>query len=461
MRARYRPPDRSLKGHRGRVITFFAGDSSESEALEPIRAEAEARGYRTRTSINLEAAADVGFYCAGHTELRSINALTSIISLHDIGQLHTKWPRFWATARWHRFDLGLLPGESWRAMAEHAEPDLRINMPRNGLHVVGWPKADKAASINRSAMPDPIPDRGDMPVFLHAPSWENGGKVVDFLRACAAVNAVAAIKFPRIDQFGGWGARQDHLIDEIRRAMSWINEGLRSRVDEDIAWSRVRLLDPSTPIMEILPFVDVVVSDESSVLFEGLLFGAWPLVVEDWWRPIGFGRHANPGFPHLEATTRDQLAASLVSFTTDRPDALDLRDYWFSNIGSAAACAMDVYSSAVFPRTLSLARRSENPRELAGLEIFKRERHRTAINLARAAHEERDWETARSLWADLLNTASSDRAALSGYARASLNSGRLDEAARAFKELSRRFPDFEAGPRGLAQVSELRAQRNG
>ena len=105
--------------------------------------------------------------------------------------------------------------------------------------------------------------------ILYAPSWENDGKEDDFITALASLNVNLLIKQAH------WSDRYSHIIENIRQ-MRALHEG---------KYDNVYYIEPEESIMTALAMCDLVVSDESSVMAEGLMFGKMSIAVTDWLIP--------------------------------------------------------------------------------------------------------------------------------------------------------------------------------
>jgi hypothetical protein len=308
-----------MTGGAPRLITFFHTDQAELEVVEPVAAEAAKRGYRVEVTMQLDQPTELGVYCSHEPYLRVANADVAAVMLHDLGQAHADWPNFWARESWAAFDVGFIPGQVWVDLLRRCGPEVGARLPRCGIFVGGWPKADPYFDGGGDR------DRGERagpPTVLYAPSWENDLKIDDAVDAALACGARVVVKLPRTDGHQAWMDRYPETVVAIKDAEA----GYRRHGSAEI-----ELADSRAPIMDVLPGSDVVVSDESCVLLEGLLFDAVPISVA--------------------TALRDRR---YVDGEGRIGTAREFRELWYSHLGRASAVIMDVLDNLVVPRRLSL-----------------------------------------------------------------------------------------------------------
>lgn len=259
------PEDFSVK----RSITFFYTDKGEYYNLEPIAVEAKKRGFEVIFTEDIYQQAEIGIYCQHicHPE----NSKFSLILLHDLAQGHNRWPTFWELERWNIFDLGIVPGNTWGSLWEQSAFAYYAN-PRCGVFALGYPKSDLVTSDSlkeRSAwLRDHLHLKYDFSI-LYAPSWENDGKEDEFVQALHSLPVNLLIKQ------ANWSDKYADIIENIRQ-MRQLHEG---------RYDNVHYIEPEESIMTALSLCDMVVSDESSVMAEALMFGKPSVAVTDWLIP--------------------------------------------------------------------------------------------------------------------------------------------------------------------------------
>lgn len=253
-------------------ITFFYTDNTEYYNLKPIADEAAKRGYHIIFTQDLEQKAEIGIYCQHLCFIRHPEySKFSVILLHDIGQGERNWPNHWEAERWHKFDIGILPGKFWADLWAQCACQYYAN-PRYGVFELGYPKSDLVAS---GAFQDRTEElrrqlhlKYDKSV-LYAPSWENNGKEDDFVTALSTLKVNLLIKqAPNLDQYPD--------IKKNARLMRTLHEG---------KYDNIYYMDSEENIMPILALCDIVVSDESGVMSEAVMFGKPSIAVMDWLIP--------------------------------------------------------------------------------------------------------------------------------------------------------------------------------
>jgi hypothetical protein len=275
----------------GRDVAVYADDGIELASLAPIAAELERRGARVRTTEDLGERAEVGLY-ACHTNRfydfdagvwrRPSNEL-SVMTPHDLGKSDGSDARYFADESWHMFDLGLLPGAEWLGMWERASGS-GVPGPAFGMRVVGWPKmdhVDREPERFAAAVRD-LRERlglGGRPVLLLACSWSDRRQLEDTLAMLEPGAYDVAVKYPQSSPpppGGPWERRLREAYEERVQA-----EALAR------ATPGVAVVDADTDIMVAVAAADVVLSNASNCLYEGVVAGVPGVSVRDWVHPAG------------------------------------------------------------------------------------------------------------------------------------------------------------------------------
>jgi len=254
-------------------ITFFYMDRAEYLNLEPIAIEAEKRGYKVEFTQELNKKAEIGIYTShvGCLVNAGFSAKFSVILLHDMTQGELDWPDLWNDERWYRFDLGILPGEDWAnrwrkcSGFEHAHTKL-------GVYRLGYPQGDLLSNVDKLQHVEELRNRLNLKYpysILYAPSWENDGKEDDFIKALCDLPVNLIIKQANFDE------SYSEIVKNIQEMRS-LHEG---------KYDNVYYVEPWESIMSVIPFCDLLVSDESSVMTEALLYGKPSIAVLDWLIP--------------------------------------------------------------------------------------------------------------------------------------------------------------------------------
>ena len=308
-------------------ITFFYTDKGEYYNLKPIYDEAQKRGFSVKFTENMTETAEIGIYCQ-HVCYPE-NSKFSVILLHDMAQGHNRWPNIWEIERWSKFDLGILPGESWANLWSQCACQYYAN-PRHGAYQLGYPKSDlinEPSQLNRAnELRQSLNFKYDFSV-LYAPSWENDEKEDDFVRALASLNVNLLIKQAH------WPKSYQHIIDNINE-MRKLHEN---------QYDNVYYIEPEESIMTALALCDVVVSDESSVMAEAIMFHKPSVAVTDWLIPdCNPSRFASVPMDYVLKCKKVELREyieNLASNTTCYDSILQKGNHVFSNQGS---CCKDI-----------------------------------------------------------------------------------------------------------------------
>ena len=308
-------------------ITLFYGDRGEYFNLLPIKKEAENRGYEVNMSDNQDEKAEIGFYC-GHFNLCK-NSKFSVVLLHDMAQGHNRWPNLWELERWNAYDLGVLPGKTWGDLWKECGEIFYAN-PRCGVYQFGYPKSDTVKSPELQQLIDEAKNRLNMKyekTVLYAPSWEYGEKQDDFVKALQTLPINLLIK-------------QADWPDPGQA-----NEILRMRAMHEGKYDNVYFLEPKESIMVALGICDMVVSDESSVMAEALMFDKPSVAVTDWLIPDrNPPRPASVPMDYVLRCKKVQLREYVEKVINGELDTSDVLQYGrdiFDNRGNVCRDIMD------------------------------------------------------------------------------------------------------------------------
>lgn len=316
-------------------ITFFNTDSSEHFNLQPIAKVAEEKGYSVKFSDDLFEKAEIGVYCQHipHPE----NSKFSIILLHDMAQRHDIWPNLWKNENWDQFDIGILPGEEWRkrwalcASSKYARPGI-------GTFELGYPKGDMAFSQEILEKAKVVKDK-----FIHeftvlyAPSWENDHKEDDFVSALKDLPINLLVKQVPLAS----SSRFDFVRDNIREM----------RELHDNKYENLYYIEPDENIMIALAAADIVVSDESSVMFEAAMYGIPSIAITDWLIPDRSpSRYACVPMENVVKCTKSELKQMIFEMIEDQEkyeQACELGKKFFTNKGNCCNDIIDLLDAVI------------------------------------------------------------------------------------------------------------------
>lgn len=320
-------------------ITFIYTDKLEHQCAEPIAAEAEKRGYKVKFSDNQFEKCEIGFYCQ-HVNYPKYSKF-SCVMLHDLGQQHGEWPNMWKNEFWSQFDLGFLPSKEWADMWNKGSCYDFVR-PRLGCYFAGWPKAD---NIHQKYFSDEcekiIKEYGidtSKKTILYAPSWEWDNRQLEMIDACKDLNVNLIIKqFP-------WNPKTFSFQYNICQKMAEKSKNIPN----------VFVLDTSINIFNAINLCDVLISEESSTLYEAMMLDKPVIAVTDWFVPDQLPTPPRlPDFPydfaiHIKKSEIHDIILKIVSDESYKERITAYRKENFPNIGNAAKTVMDVLDNVLY-----------------------------------------------------------------------------------------------------------------
>tara|TARA_B110000114_G_C15027264_1_gene371462 strand:+ start:152 stop:1225 length:1074 start_codon:yes stop_codon:yes gene_type:complete len=248
-------------------ITFFYSDHIEKSTWLNLKERSEIRGYKTNFSKNLEKKAEIGFY--NHDQNLENKAKLSIISLHGMDQGRSNWPNAWIKTRWDLYDIGLLPGKKWAKLWRSSSHNNRAN-PKKGVYKVGWSKADnidskifkdKVNKIKKKLNPQ-------KKTILYAPTFETDDKQLDILNLAKKLKLNLMIKH--------WASKDYKIYSDIFKNTVKMNKISKKEYKDTFTFP------PKSNIFLYLASADILITDESSVMYEAMLFNV-PTVIPNSW----------------------------------------------------------------------------------------------------------------------------------------------------------------------------------
>lgn len=310
-------------------ITFFYTDMGEYYNLKPIADMAESRGYKTVFTKDIHQNAEIGVYCQ-HICYPE-NSKFSLILLHDLAQGHDRWPSFWELERWNKFDIGIVPGQFWADLWSKCACQYYAN-PRCGTYQLGYPKSDLASlcalSKRANLLKEQLHLKYDFSI-LYAPSWENDGKEDDFVKALSSLKVNLLIKQAH------WNEKYSNIIQNIKEMRN-----LHERKFDNVYY-----IEPEESIMTALAMCNLVVSDESSVMAEALMFNIPSIAVTDWLIPDTTpSRYASVPMDYVIKCKKSDLQDCVQRFLSSPKDynsILENGRLLFSNAGHCCSDILD------------------------------------------------------------------------------------------------------------------------
>ena len=254
-----------------RKVTFFYSRLEERQIFNQISEELKKNNFEVEFSTNLKKKADIGFYCESDSDPK--NSKISAIFLGGLDQGRVDWPNIWNKQPWSKFDLGFLPGINWARRWKLCSGQSKART-KSGVYNVGWPKSDFLFNKNlKNKMKNRIirkykinPKKVNI---LYAPSFECFDRQLEVTEAVKKNGYNFIIKH--------W------LIKKEKKFIDLWNEIKKSNyISKKIYSKKTFIINPKENFLSILDFADLIITDESSVAYEGLIKNIPTISVEDW-----------------------------------------------------------------------------------------------------------------------------------------------------------------------------------
>ena len=321
-------------------ITFFYNEGFEKIHWNAVKTEADNRGYLTTFSGNMNKKAEIGFYCSDYNKPE--NSKLSVAMLHGMDQGRNRWPNIWRDWPWHKFDIGLLPGKTWSDRWKSIAQDPYAH-PKIAVCEVGSPKADEIFKEYRKFQQKvkKILLGLDLPydrTVLYAPSFETDNKQKDIMKLLSGTKTNLLIKHRLITDRDK--NREPDIWENIKKAHNELSD------DQ----SHIRILSPEESIMTCLGLCDVLVTDESSVAYEALLFNKRAFTFNDWVMRTNNTEEARPVNPPsgiVSVVTKENFREFICNYSkkTNLFTESKKRNEVFSHIGHSSEKIIDIIDS--------------------------------------------------------------------------------------------------------------------
>ena len=123
--------------------------------------------------------------------------------------------------------------------------------------------------------------------MLYAPSFETDNKQLDILNLAKKLNLNLVVKH--------WASKDDRSFSDIYRNITKMNKISKKEYKD------VYIFPPKSNIFLYLALADILITDESSVMYEGMLFGVPTVVPNDWVMRINNTNKTRPIKPSIHA----------------------------------------------------------------------------------------------------------------------------------------------------------------
>ena len=307
-------------------VVFVGKEHMTKEHIwAPLALMFENDGWEVVNCKDGSSSGDIGFYC----EDRSLpgNQRFTIITINGLDQDHVVRPEYtkwFENENWGLFDLGLLPGQRWYSGWLTRKPSF-FNTPTHGVINIGWFKGDFAA--RKFARPL---HKKTIQNILYAPQTEQDGKQRQVVDSIKGTNLSLKIKhwedndyvplFPSLLT----QAYMKNLADENKYAAQHEN---------------VAVVSPRDNFMDVLNEVDLLITDQSSVLYEAALLNIPSLTCIDWKHACGECNGPQPSPDITHAVKSDELPVYMQNIDAAYPKLLDrvirVKEFNFIHAGYA------------------------------------------------------------------------------------------------------------------------------
>jgi len=320
-----------MKNFKSNKITFFYNNKHEKYIFDPISEIFRQKKINFTFSKNHYLKSDIGFYCR---KPKDINSKTSVIFLGGIDQGRVMWPNIWREQPWNEFDIGFLPGDNWANRWKQSSYDYR-SQTKFGVFNVGWPKADflfnlkenknkikrfkKRYKINENKIN-----------ILYAPSFEC------FDRQIEVAEVVKKLGFNLIVKH--WLEKREKKFKDL-----WDNIERSNKKTLEIYKKKTTIIQPGENFLTLLNFVNLIVTDESSVAYEALLKNIPTISVKDWLiqrHKKAISRYVKPADITIK-TKKKFLGRAILKNIKIKKD-FKLKKKEFSNLGKSSKIVVEI-----------------------------------------------------------------------------------------------------------------------
>lgn len=246
-------------------VVFFCTDSSERHAAENLARAFEARGFETTFSSSLLRVATIGIYF-GDKQVPGFQLLTAraVNGLDSDHVFPDDASPFFIEGNWAKFDLGLLPTKRW---ADRFFSGKHVNQysPKLGVEIVGWPKLDSITRVTPRPRPSTVR-------VLYAPQMEDGFKQQEVSDACKSLGFELIVKH--------WETKSSSGVAGSAQYLSIINDA--NEYTKRTLGSSATIANPDSNIALSLATANILVTDQTSIIYEAGAMGIPSVAVEGW-----------------------------------------------------------------------------------------------------------------------------------------------------------------------------------
>ncbi len=262
-------------------VTFYYHDLHQKHLFKYVSRHLNKKKFNIFFTKNLSQKSDIGFYAENSNNIKKIKSNISFISIGGMDQGKLFWPNLWIKESWKNFDFGILPGTHWANMWKKSSWYDK-SLPKKGMLLTGWPKTEYLNNIKLK--------KNKKKTILYAPCFETDNKGIEVVDAIKNLNVKLLIK--HLPWNHKWQiVKFKDVRDNIKKMTHYAKLKLNNKVD---------VIDSKENIMKYYNKADILITDESSVMYEALLFNLPTLSCEDW--PMRTNNTNRPRAIHKDET---------------------------------------------------------------------------------------------------------------------------------------------------------------
>jgi len=298
------------------------------DVWKPIIHYLESHGATCTVSKDCTEQATFGFYCSD--EPKPGNQEFTIVTINGLDQDHVIRPnykKFFEKENWKLFDFGFLPGGNWSKGFARILNRSKVS-PRFGVYSLGWPKSDPLFIGG-----DPVTmRRNNLHKILYAPQIEDG------IKQKQVANVIGKLQIDLLIKHWESAVYKEVypwlITDELLTRIEFSNKEVTEKYPRLIS-----LAPTNVNFMSLLNDVDLLITDQSSVLYDSLFAGIPTLVIDDWSHCCGNCPGPQPSPDAIFSVSSSNLEHALIQIDAQYSEALKLaerkRNTLFDHLGTS------------------------------------------------------------------------------------------------------------------------------
>ena len=242
-------------------IVFYYQDLPQKQLFDNFSKKINKKKFKVVFTKNYKISSDFGFYADDTNKINEINSKVSFITIGGMDQGKLFWPNLWLKENWDRFDYGILPGNKWAKMWRLSSWYDKAHT-KKAMLLTGWAKTETIKKYKKNKFK----------TILYAPCFETDNKGVDVIDAIKDTNIRLLIKHLPWDQ-----KRDEKKFKDVRQNIEKMQIYAKKKLG-----NRAVIINSKENIMKFYSHANILITDESSVMYEALLFNLPTLSCEDW-----------------------------------------------------------------------------------------------------------------------------------------------------------------------------------